>query len=90
MFTLYYTPSCLYCHRVLRAAEALQVELSLVDLWTHPKARNHLIAGRGRATVPVLGIRTPEGERLMGESADIVRFLEAHAAERCGGRGHGP
>ncbi len=78
-FTLYHLPYCPYCIKVRVAAERLGVELDLVDITADPAARAKLLEARGRATVPVLGIHTATGERLMGESADIVKYLEANA-----------
>lgn len=78
-FTLYHLPYCPFCLKVRAEAERLGVELDLVDITANPAARAKLMEARGRATVPVLGIPTAMGERLMGESADIIKYLEANA-----------
>ena len=79
--TLYHLSYCPFCHRVRRAAEELGIELNLVEIREVPGAREYLQATRGRATVPVLGIPTAEGESLLGESSAIIEYLRAHVAE---------
>lgn len=80
-FTLYDLQYCPYCHYVREAAEELGIELRIVDVRRNPEARQYLISERGRGTVPVLGIVEQDGERLLGESRDIVRFLREHARQ---------
>lgn len=79
--TLYHLESCPFCIRVRSAAQALGIELELVDIASDRAAYDRIRAARGRGTVPVLGIPTPTGERLMGESADIVAYLQQHASQ---------
>lgn len=73
--TLYQMPFCPYCVDVRRAAEELGIELHYVDVGRDREARNMLYERRGRGTVPVLGIPEDGGERLMGESQDIIAYL---------------
>lgn len=73
--TLYTRPACGYCRRVVQAAESLGVPLRMVNIWNEPEAGEHLIRELGRATVPVLGIQTPQGEELLPESRQIVAYL---------------
>lgn len=77
--TLYHSPWCGYCRLVRSQAKRLGVPLELVDINKDRQALERLVEARGRQTVPVLGIATPERERLMGESADIIRFLKTVA-----------
>ncbi len=77
--TLYILQNCPYCHRVLNALDHLNIEVDVVEIGQHPDVRARLARQRGRATVPVLGIPTEDGERLMGESLDIIAWLESHA-----------
>jgi glutaredoxin 2 len=43
----------------------------------NPDRRDELIEARGRATVPVLWIKSPDGNvRWMPGSLDIIRYLE--------------
>ena len=59
----------------------LGVDVELRDIFENPQHRDDLIAARGRATVPVLRITSPNGEeRWMPESRDIVRYLEKTVA----------
>jgi glutaredoxin len=80
-FTLYHRADCPFCLLVRDAADDLGLALHLVDVAEHPEARTKLLAERGRATVPVLGFPQVDGsERLLGESADIITFLDRWAA----------
>lgn len=74
---LYYTPSCPYCQLVLRAIDALGVDIELRDVWREPRHREDLVAARGRATVPVLRCTTATVDRWMPESRDIVAYLQS-------------
>ena len=74
---LYYFDSCPFCRRVLRAIDALGVDVELRHIYKDEANLEELLDARGRATVPVLRIISPDGEeRWMPESADIVRYLE--------------
>ncbi|MFT4976361.1 MAG: glutathione S-transferase [Myxococcota bacterium] len=77
--TLYHLDYCSFCHWVLREADELGVPLKLVEISAHPEARRLLLQARGRATVPVLHIHDGGAGTLLPESADIVRYLHAHA-----------
>ncbi len=76
--TLYHLEYCPFCVMVRREADQLGIPLRLVDIRRVPGAADKLIAFRGRSTVPVLGIPSPEGERLLPESRDIVSYLRAN------------
>lgn len=78
---LYQTETCSYCWVVRNAAARLGVDLELRDVDREGSLRRMLVARRGRGTVPVLGIPEGEGEKLLGESADIVRYLERFVAD---------
>ncbi|MGH1345997.1 MAG: glutaredoxin family protein [Nannocystales bacterium] len=78
--TLYHLEYCPFCIDVRHSAEGLGIELKLVDIGSNPEARAMLIERRGRGTVPVLGIPGDDGERLMGESRDIIEYLRGLAA----------
>ena len=78
--TLYQLQFCPYCVDVRRAAEKLGIELHYVDVGRDLEARKMLFERRGRGTVPVLGIPTDDGERLLGESLDIIDYLRSVAA----------
>jgi glutaredoxin len=75
---LYYFDGCPFCVRVLRAIDALQLEVELRNIYEDPEYLKELREVRGRTTVPVLRISSASGEdRWMPESADIVRYLQA-------------
>ena len=75
---LYYFDSCPFCIRVLRAIDVLRLDVELRNIFEDRRYLDDLRAARGRTTVPVLRITSPDGEeRWMPESADIVRYLQA-------------
>jgi glutaredoxin len=74
---LYQSSWCPFCSIVRSAIEGLGLDVELRDIFEDSNYRDQLIAARGRATVPVLRITSPDGEdRWMPESQDIVRYLE--------------
>ena len=73
--TLYYSPTCPYCHRVTDFIDSAGIELELKDLQSDPANRSELISIGGRATVPCLVI---DG-KAMYESGDIVDWLRENA-----------
>jgi glutathione S-transferase len=73
---LYYDDECRFCGRVLRALQALDVEVELRNVRHDPSYLQELVEARGRGTVPVLRIRSPGGDQWMPESLDIVAYLE--------------
>lgn len=80
--TLYNLRYCPYCIKVRRVAEQLGIPLTIVDVDRDPAARARLFRARGRGTVPVLGIPSPDGEVLLPESDDIVDYLRSYAQTR--------
>lgn len=79
--TLYHLPACPFCLKVRAAAEALGIELELVDVSRDREARALLLRTLGRATVPVLRLPGEPHDRLLPESDDIVAYLRTHAAQ---------
>lgn len=78
---LYYYPSCYYCRLVQQALAQAGLEAELRNIHENREWAEELRAERGRYTVPVLRIETPEGAvTFMGESRDIVRYLASLAA----------
>jgi len=74
---LYHFNGCPFCSMVRSAIDRLGINVELRDIFQDSQHRDDLIAARGRATVPVLHITSPDGEeRWMPESRDIVRYLE--------------
>ena len=61
--------------------ERLGLNVELRDIFEDASYRDELIEARGRATVPVLRITSPNGEeRWVPESRDIVSYLEKTVA----------
>ena len=76
--SLYHFPSCPFCVLVRSAIDQLGLDVDLRDIHEDSEHREALIAERGRATVPVLQIESPDGDRRwMPESRDIVRYLNS-------------
>ncbi len=74
---LYHFNGCPFCSMVRAAIGRLGIDVELRDIHQNTQYRDDLIEVRGRATVPVLQITSPDGEeRWMPESRDIVRYLE--------------
>ena len=74
---LYHFNGCPFCAVAREAIDRLGVDVELRDIFADQKYRDELVGARGRATVPVLRITSPDGEqRWMPESRDIVRYLE--------------
>jgi glutaredoxin len=74
---LYFFDGCPFCDMVRRDIEAMGIDVDLRNIYDDAQHRGDLIAARGRATVPVLRITTPQGEdRWMPESRDIVQYLQ--------------
>lgn len=76
-FALYHFNGCPFCNMVRATIGRLGIDVELRDIHESTQHRDDLIEVRGRATVPVLRITSPDGEeRWMPESRDIVRYLE--------------
>ena len=74
---LYHFSGCPFCSMVRANIERLGVEVELRDIFENAQYRDELVEARGRATVPVLRISSPNGEeRWVPESRDIVSYLE--------------
>jgi glutaredoxin len=74
---LYRSRTCPYCALVTSAIDELDLDVELREIFEEPRYRDELVEARGRATVPVLRIISPDGEeRWMPESRDIVRYLK--------------
>ncbi|MCH2109857.1 MAG: glutathione S-transferase domain-containing protein [Polyangiaceae bacterium] len=80
--SLYLTPFCFFCQRVLFVANQLGIELQHIDLYDQPEAGEDLLALRGRTTVPVLRMNDAQGGvRFLPESHDIIRALKSFSAQ---------
>jgi glutaredoxin len=74
---LYHFDGCPYCSMVRSAIGQLGIDVELRDIFQDSQHRDDLVKVRGRATVPVLKITSPDGEeRWMPESRDIVSYLQ--------------
>lgn len=73
---LYYFDGCPFCNMVREAIDQLGVDVELRNVIEDSQHRDDLINARGRASVPVLRITSPDGEhRWMPESRDIIKYL---------------
>lgn len=74
---LYYFDGCPFCNMVRANIDQLGLDVELRNIFEESQHREELVAARGRATVPVLRITSPDGEdRWMPESRDIVDYLQ--------------
>ncbi len=77
--TLYHFQSCPFCARVRDTLAQLELKIAMKDILTQTGAREELIGGGGRKTVPCLRIEGADGEvEWMYESLDIIAFLKRH------------
>lgn len=76
MLTLYYTPSCPFCQRVLGEVENMGIKMQLKDISTDAVLANDLIARGGKRQVPYLD-DSDRGIALY-ESGDIIAYLQEH------------
>lgn len=74
---LYHLETCPFCLMVRAAIDKLGIDVELRSITQDPDYYDDLVEARGRATVPVLRITSPDGdERWMPESRDIISYLE--------------
>lgn len=88
--TLYFSPYCPYCHRVLNALVELGLSpkletadasgIALKNTFTNREAATELRLGGGKSTVPCLRIAYDDEIQWLYESLDIVAFLKTHLA----------
>ncbi len=80
-YVLYQTDICPFCAMVRRFLDTKGIELPTRNTQHEPGAREELIAGGGKATVPCLKITDESGAvQWMYESMDIMRYLDARVA----------
>ena len=80
--SIYGYPSCPFCSRVLRAVDALGLEIEFRNTMQNAEYHGELANALGRTTVPVLRIEGEDGQvKWLPESADIIVHLE-ELAER--------
>ena len=80
-YELYHSETCGFCHRVRRYMDGAGWDIALKDTLRDRSAREALIEGGGRATVPCLKITGNDGVVWLYESVDIIDFLESRRAE---------
>lgn len=74
---LYYYDGCPFCAMVQHTIDDLELKVELCNILMDPQHRSDLVDARGRATVPVLRITSPDGDdRWMPESRDIMDYLK--------------
>ena len=73
---LYMTAGCGFCWSVMAVIDRLGLDVEMRDVTWDRALRDELMRARGRLTVPVLRIQSPDGTELwMPESRDIVQYL---------------
>ena len=77
-YVLYQTDICPFCAVVRRFLDTKGIEMPTRNTQYEPGAREELVAGGGKATVPCLKITHESGAvQWMYESMDIMRYLSA-------------
>jgi glutathione S-transferase len=79
-YQLFQYDSCPFCYRVRRFLAGAELNIPTRDILRDPSARNELMAGGGRTTVPCLRIERGGEVEWLYESRDIIDYLESHAA----------
>lgn len=80
-YVLYQYDSCPFCAMVRRFLDAKGLEMPMRNTQRDPGAREELIAGGGKGTVPCLKITDESGAvQWMYESMDIMRYLDARTS----------
>lgn len=82
--TLYYTPTCPFCAKVKWALVKHHTAVESRNLLTSSGARDELIQGGGKPTVPCLRIQRNGEDRWLYESDDIVAYLAKEAQGAAG------
>jgi len=78
---LYHFEACPYCRKVRRDIRLLGVSIGMADIKRDPAAREELIRGGGKKTVPCLRIEEAGGAvRWLYESRDITSYLRGRFA----------
>ncbi len=82
---LFHSSWCGFCIRVRRFMAAHRIDLPLRDVDREPDARQALIAGGGRATVPCLRIESAGSVHWLYESLDIIEYLRGRFVDESSG-----
>ena len=72
--TLYYSPSCSFCQKVLRFLKDANIKVTLKNIYEKDEYRQELITIGGKSQVPCLFI---DGKPLY-ESNDIIDWLSQY------------
>ena len=78
---LYHFDGCPFCSMVRSNIDRLGIDIELRNIFEDSQHRDDLIKARGRATVPVLRVMSPNSQdRWLPESRDIVNYLQKNYA----------
>lgn len=80
-YSLYYSPYCPFCMRVLNVIKTLPLEITLKNIDQDIAAARELVQGGGQSMVPCLRIDNDGETQWMYESADIIQYLTTTAAQ---------
>ena len=79
-YQLFQYDSCPFCYRVSQYLAGAGLDIPLRDILRDPSARNELMAGGGRTTVPCLRIERGGEVEWLYESRDIIDYFESRSA----------
>ena len=74
-YQLFHSETCGFCHRVRRYLDQTGWQIPLRDTLRDPLAREELLIGGGRMTVPCLRIERGDQVEWLYESLDIMQYL---------------
>ncbi len=78
MLTLYFSPTCPFCQRVMQMAENLKIELDLKDVTTDESIKAELVEIQGGSEVPYM-VDT-DNNKVIDESNDIIEYMRENYA----------
>ena len=79
---LYHFDSCPYCVMVRTTIDRLGLDVELRNIHQNAEYRSELVNVRGRETVPVLRVESPDGQvQFIPESSTINRYLRELAGQ---------
>ena len=74
-YTLYYTPACPFCARVIHEVEDFDIKIDKINTDTDSAGKSKLFSSTGMHQVPCLEVTSNIDSQWIFESKDIVDYL---------------